>query len=50
VFTVYAVDKDFTLPSSANFPANSETLFRGLIGHVLDGASTTGFISSGPSQ
>jgi Raf kinase inhibitor-like YbhB/YbcL family protein len=50
VFTVYAVDTYLKLPGSTTFPANSETLFRALIGHVVDSASITGFFSSTPPQ
>lgn len=51
VFTVYALDEELTLPSSANFPANAETLYQALIkagseGHVLDKASIAGFYST----
>jgi Raf kinase inhibitor-like YbhB/YbcL family protein len=50
VFTVYALDTKLRLPSSTTFPANAETLFRGLIGHVLNSASIAGFYSSTPPQ
>jgi Raf kinase inhibitor-like YbhB/YbcL family protein len=51
VFTVYALDMELTLPSSANFPANAETLYHALIdagreGHILASASLTGFYST----
>ncbi len=46
VITVYALDTELQLPSSAQFPANAETLFRNLIGHVLDSASITGLYST----
>jgi Raf kinase inhibitor-like YbhB/YbcL family protein len=52
-FTVYALDTELTLPSSANFPANAETLYHALIdaardGHILASASITGLFSSTP--
>jgi Raf kinase inhibitor-like YbhB/YbcL family protein len=51
VFTVYALSTPLVLPSSANFPANGETLYHGLIeageqGAILGKASLTGFFSS----
>jgi Raf kinase inhibitor-like YbhB/YbcL family protein len=51
VFTVYALDIDLTLPSSANFPATAETLYQALIqagehGHILGSASLTGLYST----
>ncbi len=53
VFTVYALDSTLTLPSSANFPANAETLYQALIeaaktGHVLAKASLVGLYSTTP--
>jgi Raf kinase inhibitor-like YbhB/YbcL family protein len=53
VFTVYALRTRLDLPSSANFPANAETLYHGLIqagqnGQVLASASLTGYYSSTP--
>jgi Raf kinase inhibitor-like YbhB/YbcL family protein len=53
VFTVYALDTELHLPSSANFPANSETLYRALIeagrpGHILASASIVGLYSTTP--
>jgi Raf kinase inhibitor-like YbhB/YbcL family protein len=48
VFTVYAVDTHLKLPSAPGFPVNSETLFRGLIGHVISSASLTGYFSTTP--
>ncbi len=53
VFTVYALSTILELPSSANFPANGETLYHGLIqagqkGHILASASLTGYYSSTP--
>ncbi len=55
VFTVYALDVELTLPSSANFPANAETLYQALIAagqhhHILDSASITGLYSTTPPQ
>jgi Raf kinase inhibitor-like YbhB/YbcL family protein len=54
VFTVYALDEELQLPSSANFPANSETLYQALIkagedGHILASASIVGLYSTTPS-
>jgi len=54
VFTVYALDTELTLPASANFPANAETLYHALIGaaregHILASASITGQFSSTPA-
>jgi len=54
LFTVYALDEELQLPSSANFPANSETLYRALIragrhGHILASASIVGLYSTTPS-
>jgi len=53
VFTVYALDKELTLQSSPNFPANAETLYNKLIdaaaaGHVLGSAHITGLYSTTP--
>jgi Raf kinase inhibitor-like YbhB/YbcL family protein len=53
VFTVYALDIVLRLPSSANFPANAETLYQALIkagaaGHILARSSITGFYSTTP--
>jgi Raf kinase inhibitor-like YbhB/YbcL family protein len=55
VFTVYALDTELVVPSSANFPANAETLYHALIqaardGHVLASASITGLFSSTPTD
>lgn len=52
-FTVYALDTELTLPSSANFPANAETLYQALIdaardGHILASASLVGLFSATP--
>lgn len=54
VFTVYALDIPLNLPSSANFPANAETLYQALIKaaqdkHVLASAALTGFYSTTPA-
>jgi Raf kinase inhibitor-like YbhB/YbcL family protein len=53
VFTVYALDIVLHLPSTANFPANGETLYQALIeagraGHILQSASITGLYSATP--
>lgn len=53
VFTVYALSTTLTLPSSANFPANAETLYHALIeagqqGEILGKASLAGLYSSTP--
>lgn len=53
VFTVYALSSRLDLDTPANFPANSETLYHGLIqagqkGQILASASLTGFFSSTP--
>ena len=48
VFTVYALDTELKLPGTATFPANAETLFRALEGHVLEKTSVTGFYASTP--
>jgi len=55
VFTVYALGSELDLPSTTNFPANAETLFRALIhaamrGDLLDSASITGFYSTTPTR
>ena len=55
VFTVYALRSDLELPSSANFPANADTLFRALLkaaerGDVLASASITGLYSTTPTN
>jgi hypothetical protein len=55
VFTMYALSKDLTLPSSTNFPPNSETLYQALIeagmrGEILGKASLTGYYSSTPQN
>ena len=51
VFTVYALDTQLKLPSSANFPANSETLYQALIKagedhHILASAHILGLYST----
>jgi Raf kinase inhibitor-like YbhB/YbcL family protein len=51
VFTVYALDIELALPSSANFPATAETLYQALIqagqhGHILASATLTGLYST----
>jgi Raf kinase inhibitor-like YbhB/YbcL family protein len=53
VFTVYALSTTLSLPSSANFPANAETLYHALIaagqrGQILGQASLTALYSSTP--
>lgn len=53
VFTIYALRGRLTLPQSANFPANAETLYHALMqagerGQVLGQASITGLYSSTP--
>ena len=53
VFTVYALDREITLSSLANCPANAETLYHALIGaaregHVLASGSILGLYSSTP--
>ena len=53
VFTVYALSTTLDLPSSTNFPANSETLYQALIkagvqGQILAQASLTALYSSTP--
>ncbi len=46
VFTVYALDTYIAPPSSAQFPANAETLLRAMLGHVLESTSITGLYST----
>jgi len=51
VFTVYALNVELTLPASANFPANAETLYQALIqagrqDHILASASLTGLYTT----
>lgn len=55
VFTIYALSKQLTLPSSTNFPANGETLYQALIqagiqGQILSKTSITGYYSSTPAS
>jgi Raf kinase inhibitor-like YbhB/YbcL family protein len=55
VFTVYALDALLDLPSSANFPAKTATLYQALVvagedGHILESASITGLYSTTPPQ
>jgi Raf kinase inhibitor-like YbhB/YbcL family protein len=51
VFTVYALDIELQLPSSANFPAKGETLYQALIEagrqrHILASARLTGLYTT----
>jgi len=47
VVTVYALDTNLRLTSfPPNFPANGETLYRAMIGHVLQKASIHGFFTA----
>jgi len=55
VFTVYALDVELSLPSSANFPATAETLYQALIqagrgDHILASASLVGLYSTTTSS
>jgi Raf kinase inhibitor-like YbhB/YbcL family protein len=55
VFTVYALDTDLQLASSADFPPTALTLFRALVsagqeGHILASASITGLYSTTPPE
>ncbi|MGA7833057.1 MAG: YbhB/YbcL family Raf kinase inhibitor-like protein [Terracidiphilus sp.] len=55
VFTIYALSGKLDLPSSTNFPANSETLYQALIragekGEILGSATLTGYYSSTPKS
>lgn len=46
LFTVYALDTTFNLPQfPPGFPAPAETLFRAMIGHVIETATITGLFS-----
>jgi len=46
LFTVYALDTTLDLPAfPPGYPAPSETLFRAMIGHVIDTATITGLFS-----
>jgi Raf kinase inhibitor-like YbhB/YbcL family protein len=53
LFTVWALDTELTLFSTANFPASALTLYRALVGagstrHILATASIVGFYSTTP--
>jgi Raf kinase inhibitor-like YbhB/YbcL family protein len=53
VFTVYALDRELSVDSLPNFPANAETLYHALIaaareGHVLASGSLASLYSSTP--
>ncbi|MBU6510364.1 MAG: YbhB/YbcL family Raf kinase inhibitor-like protein [Gammaproteobacteria bacterium] len=53
--TVYALDEQLDVPSSANFPATSETLWHALLnaslnGHVLTHATIVGLYSTTPGN
>jgi len=55
VFAIYALKATLHLPTSANFPANKETLYHALInagekGDILGTASLTGYYSSTPQS
>lgn len=55
MITVYALDVELNLPSSANFPALAETLFQALLEaarnqHVLESVSIGGCYSAAPSN
>ena len=46
LFTVYALDTKLDLPAfPPGFPAPAETLFRAMIGHVIETATITGLFS-----
>jgi Raf kinase inhibitor-like YbhB/YbcL family protein len=46
LFTVYALDTTLDLPAfPPGYPAPAETLFRAMIGHVIETATITGFFS-----
>jgi Raf kinase inhibitor-like YbhB/YbcL family protein len=46
LFTVYALDTKLDLPAfPPGFPAPAETLFRAMIGHVIESATITGLFS-----
>jgi Raf kinase inhibitor-like YbhB/YbcL family protein len=46
LFTVYALDTRLDLPAfPPGFPAPAETLFRAMIGHVIESATITGLFS-----
>jgi len=53
IFTVYALNKTFSLTGSANFPNDAETLYQALIhaaknGNIVGSASLTGYYSTTP--
>ncbi len=53
VFTVYALDTELKVSSSANFPANAETLYHALVhaargGHILASGSLGTYYSATP--
>ncbi len=50
VFTVYALDTKLDLPGTSTFPNNAETLFRALLGHVIEKASIEANYASTPTQ
>jgi len=55
IFTVYALDIELKLPSSANFPASAETLYQALIEagrrrHILASAKIVGLYSTTPAN
>ena len=50
VFTVYALDTKLNLPGTSTFPNNAETLFRALLGHVIEHASIEANYASTPAQ
>jgi phosphatidylethanolamine-binding protein (PEBP) family uncharacterized protein len=55
VFTLYALDMDLRLSSSANFPPTALALYRALVwagqkGHILASASITGLYSTTPAE
>jgi Raf kinase inhibitor-like YbhB/YbcL family protein len=45
LFTVYALDTTFDLPQFNGFLAPSETLFRAMIGHVIETTTITALLS-----
>lgn len=52
VFTVYALDKELTLPSSPNFPTVGATLLQALLNdaHILASAKIVGLYSTTPGS
>jgi Raf kinase inhibitor-like YbhB/YbcL family protein len=42
VFTVYALDTELHIQPAAAFPPFGDSLYRGMLGHVLESASITG--------